>query len=75
MKKTFSDIFMVPGRDVQRGATTVEYVVIIIVIIITLIGTILLLVNPTDDNSLLPKTYKSVSNKVSNFGTTNIVNN
>ena len=54
----------------EKGATSVEYAVIIVLIILTVIGTVLLLVNPTDpDNSLLPKTYTTVSNKIGNFGT------
>ncbi len=57
------------GAFSERGATSVEYAVIIVLIILTVIGTVLLLVNPTDpDNSLLPKTYTTVSNKIGNFG-------
>ena len=57
-------------RHVERGATSVEYAVIIVAIILAIIATVLLLVNPTDPgNSLLPKAYNSVGNKVGNFGT------
>jgi hypothetical protein len=44
--------------------------VIVVALILAIIATVLLLVNPTDpENSLLPKAFNSVGNKVGNFGT------
>jgi len=60
----------------QRGATSVEYAVICVMIILVIIGTVLWLVNPGDpQNSLLPKTYNSVGERVGNFGTVNLPTN
>ncbi|MDT8441489.1 MAG: hypothetical protein RQ723_07495, partial [Desulfuromonadales bacterium] len=51
----------------NRGATTVEYAVILVLLLLVLIGAVLWLANPGDENSLLPSTFKSVGGKVGNF--------
>jgi hypothetical protein len=58
------------ARYPERGATSVEYAVIVVAIILAIIATVLFLVNPADPgNSLLPKTYNSVSGKIGNYAT------
>lgn len=55
----------------QKGATTVEYAVVVVFLIIIIIAIVLFLVNParTADESVLPRGYKAVGDKVGQFGT------
>jgi Flp pilus assembly pilin Flp len=60
-------------RNLQQGATTVEYAVIIVAIILACFVTIIYLANPNDPvNSLLPQTYTKVGNHIGNFEIKNI---
>lgn len=60
----------------QRGITSVEYGIILILIVLAVMGTIYWLADPTDPfNSLMPKTYNAVGNKVGNYGLVNVNGN
>ena len=60
----------------QRGATSVEYALIVVLIIIVMVGVIIYMVNPVaPDNSLMPKTYNAIGNRVGNYGLVNLPGN
>lgn len=59
------------GLSTEKGAITVEYVVVISLLIGVTLVAIILLVDPTGtvNDSILPQGYNAVSQKIGTFGT------
>jgi uncharacterized protein (UPF0333 family) len=62
-----------PAFSSQRGATTVEYAVILVAIVLAVAGTVIYMAS--DEDSLMPRTFNLVSNRVGNFDLVNVINN